>query len=320
MTLASRIEAVLADVTGGPVQVTGLEPLTGGSSREIWQFSASSDGQGDRKLVLRMDHPDEPRPAGIGLEAAMMAVAAAAGIPVPEVVVVVDDESSLGAPALIMEKVDGLTAPRRILAACAETGTGPHLARQCGEALGRLHEVPLTAFPDGLPRARRLETYRAALDRIDPDRPVLELAYRYLTDTQPAGRDPVVVHGDFRLGNLVTGDAGLRAVLDWESGHVSDALEDLGWIAVKAWRFGGAGVIGGFGDVGSFLAGYADQTGWVPSGDEFGWALILNTWIWAVGCLEQAERHLSGRVRSVDLAVVGRRVVQIERDLLELLP
>ena len=69
-----------------------------------------------------------------------------------------------------------------------------------------------------------------------------------------------------------------------------------------------------------FLASYAEQTGWAPTDAEFSWALVLNTWIWAVGCLEQAERHLTGRVRSVDLAVVGRRVVEIERDLLELLP
>jgi hypothetical protein len=52
---------------------------------------------------------------------------------------------------------------------------------------------------------------------------------------------------------------------------------------------------------------------------EFDWALHLNTWIWGVGCLQQADRHLSGSQRSVDLAMVGRRVVEVEADLLELM-
>jgi aminoglycoside phosphotransferase (APT) family kinase protein len=324
--LAGRIEAILRDQAGlgatGPVRVSGLRRLTGGSSRDIWQFTvASGPGEAERELVLRMDHPAESRPAGIRQEAQVMAAAATAGVQVPQVLAVIDDAAILGAPALIMEKIAGEASPRRVIAACAEAGTGAALARQCGAAIGRLHHAAVSEFP-AVPRESRLVTYRAALDRIDPNRPVLELAYRYLVDTRPPPRPPVVAHGDFRLGNLVVSQDGrhLRAVLDWESSHLTDAVEDLGWIAIKAWRFRGPGVIGGFGDVTDFLASYAEQTGWAPTDAEFGWALVLNTWIWAVGCLEQAERHLTGRVRSVDLAVVGRRVVEIERDLLELLP
>jgi aminoglycoside phosphotransferase (APT) family kinase protein len=317
-----RDEAVATDGASGQVRVSGLRRLTGGSSRDIWQFTATArPGEAERQLVLRMDHPGESRPAGIRLEAQVMAVAAKTGVQVPLVLAVIDDASILGAPALIMEKIEGETSPRRVIAACAAGGTGAALARQCGAAIGRLHHTAVSEFP-AVPRYSRLDTYRAALDRIDPNRPVLELAYRYLVDTRPPSRPPVVVHGDFRLGNLVVSPDGhhLRAVLDWESSHLSDAVEDLGWIAIRAWRFRGPGLVGGFGDVGDFLAGYAEQAGWAPADAEFGWALVLNTWIWAVGCLEQAERHLTGRVRSVDLAVVGRRVVEIERDLLELLP
>jgi aminoglycoside phosphotransferase (APT) family kinase protein len=171
----------------------------------------------------------------------------------------------------------------------------------------------------GAPVESRLVTYRAELDRLDPNRPVLELAGRWLLDHRPAPRPPVLVHGDFRLGNLMVDASGLVAVLDWESVHIGDRLEDLGWIAVKAWRFRGPGVIGGFGDVESFLAAYRAETGIAVEPEEFTWGLVLGTWIWAVGCLAQADRHLSGATRSVDLAVTGRRVAEIEYDLLELL-
>ena len=69
-----------------------------------------------------------------------------------------------------------------------------------------------------------------------------------------------------------------------------------------------------------FLGGYAETGG---AGDidvaELRWAIIAGTWVWAVGCMQQAERHRSGATRSIDLAAVGRRVVENEADLLTLI-
>ena len=57
----------------------------------------------------------------------------------------------------------------------------------------------------------------------------------------------MTVHGDFRCGNLLVGPDGLRGVLDWELAHAGDPAEDIGWLCAPAWRFGGAGEVGGFG-------------------------------------------------------------------------
>ncbi|WP_433218287.1 phosphotransferase family protein [Dactylosporangium sp. CS-047395] len=291
----------LADILGAPV--VGLERLTGGSSREVWAFESAG-----RELILLTDPPGEQRGEGAAFEASVLRAARAAGVAAPEAVAVVPG-------GLVLERLEGETVPRRVLDGLSD---GPKLARQCGEALGRLHTVDPGAIA-GLPDEDRLVEYRATLDRLDPDRPVLELAHAWLMERQPVHRRKTVTHGDFRLGNFVVDGGGLVGVLDWESAHRGDPLEDLGWIAVRSWRFRGPGVIGGFGDVEDFLGGYRAASGIDVSDADFAWAVVLGTWIWAVGCLQQADRHLSGKTRSIDLALVGRRVVEVEHDLLGLL-
>ncbi|GAA3278620.1 phosphotransferase family protein [Dactylosporangium vinaceum] len=301
---APTVDEHLAAALGAPVR--GLERLTGGSSREVWAFESAG-----RRLILLSDPPGERRGGGAGFEAGVLRAVRAAGVAAPEPVAVVSG-------GLVLERLDGETVPRRILDGLTGGAAGSRLARQCGEALGRLHTVDPSAVR-GLPDEDRLAGYRATLDRLDPDRPVLELAYRWLLERRPPHRRTTVVHGDFRLGNFVVGGDGLVGVLDWESAHRGDPLEDLGWIAVRSWRFRGPGVVGGFGDAGDFLDAYRSAAGVeLPAGD-FDWAVVLGTWIWAVGCLQQADRHLSGTTRSIDLALVGRRVVEVEHDLLELL-
>ena len=305
-----------AGLDGHVVAIDGLTRLTGGSSREIWAFCVRIDGGEDLDLVLRRDAPGEERGDELLLEVAVMEAARGAGVPVPKLYG--DSASARDLGGIVMERITAETDPRRILTDEALGGARRGLARECGEALGRLHSLDVHAVAK-LPFVDRLAEYRRELDRLDTARPVLELSYDWLMSNRPAPRPPVVVHGDFRLGNLAVGTDGVAAVFDWESAHVGDRLEDLGWIAVKTWRFRGDGIIGGFGDADDFLEAYAAVTGHGIERSEFDWALHLNTWIWAVGCLQQADRHLSGSQRSVDLAMVGRRVVEVEADLLELM-
>jgi aminoglycoside phosphotransferase (APT) family kinase protein len=313
------LATALSIAAGEDLAVLDLERLSGGSSREIWLFTVRNGVGVSRELILRRDPPGEARADGASVEFAAMNVARTAGVTVPEVLALIPaDDPALPGGGMVMERVFGETLPRRILRSPELANARATLAARCGTELGRLHAIDPAAVVQA-PIEDRLTKYGAELDRLDPTRPVLELARGWLHDSRPAPRNPVLVHGDFRLGNFVIGESGLNAVLDWESVHVGDRLEDIGWIAVKAWRFRGPGVIGGFGEPAAFLAAYEKETGIQISSPEFEWAMVLGTWIWAVGCLAQADRHLSGATRSVDLAVVGRRVVEIEYDLLELL-
>jgi hypothetical protein len=149
--------------------------------------------------------------------------------------------------------------------------------------------------------------------------PAFELAFRWLGDNRPPRSAPVVVHGDFRHGNLIVGPDGIRAVLDWELSHLGDPLEDLGWLCVKAWRFGSPLPVGGFGPVDQLVDAYEGATGAPIDRAALHWWEVLGTLRWGVICIVQTFTHLSGTVRSVELAAIGRRVCEVEWDLLELL-
>src|SRR3546814_2130468 len=91
---------------------------------------------------------------------------------------------------------------------------------------------------EGLRQTDQLEQFRTVLDTLGEPHPAFELGFRWLEANRPATTTVGVVHGDFRLGNLLVDQEGLRAVLDWELTHLGDPLEDLGWFCVRAWRFG----------------------------------------------------------------------------------
>ena len=148
-----------------------------------------------------------------------------------------------------------------------------------------------------------------------------EWAFRWLAANRPPPTPPRLVHGDFRMGNLIVDESGLAAVLDWELVHIGEVYEDLAWFCIRAWRFGAPEALGagGLGSVESFLSAYEEAAGVDLDRDAFRWWLTVATLRWGVICRFQAERHLSGQTPSVELAAIGRRVSETEWDVLDLL-
>jgi len=303
---------MVASATADPgVEIAGLRRLSGGASRETWAFDAAHGDGRITPLILRRDPPGAPK-AGMAIEAALMRAAAREGVPVPEVLAA--DESSL-----IMDRVEGETIPRRILRDAAYASARPRLAGECGRILAAIHRIPPAAVP-GLVGGDPVAQWRDQLDGLGQPHPALELGLRWLDAHRPPARREVVVHGDFRNGNLIVGADGIRAVLDWELAHLGDPVEDLGWLCVKAWRFGVDQPVGGFGAYGELLDAYEDESGIRVSAEELRWWEVLGTLRWGVICILQATVHTSGLLRSVELAAIGRRVCENEWDLLALLP
>ena len=301
-----RLQVELARRLGG--EVTGLTRMLGGASRETWALELNG-----RPLVLRRDPAGAPRGGAMRREAELLVAAADAGVPVPTIVDA-DDTS------MVMTRLHGETIARRILRDDAYATARPRLVGQLATALAALHRGvgvgDVTAMPEP---SDVLADLRAALDASSEPHPALELGLRRLAASRPPATQRVVVHGDFRLGNLMVDEQGLVGVLDWELAHIGDAAEDLGWLCVRSWRFGGKAPVAGVGERVELLDAYAAAGGTKVDAETLAWWEAYGTLRWAVICVQQAATHLTGAVRSVELAVIGRRVCEVELDLLDLL-
>ena len=310
--LDEKLAGVLSPVLGGPVTVENLHALTGGASRSTWAFEA-----GQRKLILRTGPPDDVH-AGMELEAQTQKLAAAEGTPVPHVLIADDSASPLGVPYLVCDFIDGEAIAPRILRKLDEAARA-RLLEQCAQALAATHRVDPTNAE--LRRDDQMALWRAQLDEMGDTTATFEWTLRWLAANRPPPSPPVLVHGDFRMGNLIIDDGQLAAVLDWELVHVGEIYEDLAWFCIRAWRFGApqSRGVGGLGSLEQFLSAYERASGTTVDRVGMRWWLIRATLSWGIICRYQAERHLSGRSRSVELAAIGRRVCETEWDLLDLL-
>lgn len=307
----------LTGLNGAPVEVHDLVRLTGGASRETWSFTQVTEHE-SRPLILRRDPPGRPgAPGSMRLEAAVISAAHQAGLAVPEVLLV-DDGDVLGTAGLIMEHVPGETRPRRILGDDRFSEARLVLTKQVAEFFAGLHAIDPNTV-SGLAQPDPLEDFQAAYDLVGQRRPIFDWAFAWLRQNKPPTNPGAIVHGDFRTGNLLVDETGLRAAIDWELVHIGDPLEDLSWLCVKAWRFREPAPVGGFGQLTELFEAYEEAGGQRIDPQAFNWWLVLNTLKWGVMCLTQAQAHLAGLVRSVELAAIGRRAAEQEWDLCELL-
>jgi aminoglycoside phosphotransferase (APT) family kinase protein len=310
--VAEHLEAAL----GG--RVTSLRRLSGGASRVTSAFDLETSSEAVRALILQQVRGDGLTPrVGVQMQASLLRAARRAGVPVPDVVAA-GSVDGLHPGWLVVERLEGEAIPRRILGDGGFAAVAPALTDQTARALAGVHSIDPLSIP-GLPAADPLGHPIDFLDALHEARPVLELGARWLARDVPPTEAPVVVHGDFRMGNFLVDGGELRAVLDWELAHLGDPAEDIGWLCARAWRFGGSGRVGGFGELDQFLATYAAASGRTVGVDRVQWWEAFATLKWAVICLLQSSAHLSGATRSVELAAIGRRVCESEWDLLALM-
>ncbi len=301
-----ELAASLAEVVGAN-EVTEVARLSGGASRETFRFVA--DG---RPLILQRQRGGDVR--DMGIEANVLRAAFAASVPVPELVASSTDPSAVGSAFMVLTAVEGETIARKILRDEQFAHARTVLPEHFGRALAQLHAIDPATVP-GLAAQDQVRMYRQVLDLSGEPHPAFELAFKWLEDHAPPPCPPTLVHGDFRLGNVMVGEDGLRAVLDWELAHVGDPMEDLGWLCVKAWRFGSPLPVAGVGTYEQLIAAYEAASGTTVDPEVVRWWEVLGTLKWGIMCIGQANAHVSGVARSHELAAIGRRVCENEHDL-----
>lgn len=325
--LTSRLEAYLKR-TGIDARILGARHLTGGASRDSWSVDAEIAGR-SQGLVVRRDLGGEISPEALdrGGEFAVLSRAFEGGVRVPRPVALCLDPGVLGAPFFVMERLQGESVGRRVVRDPGLASARQALPGQMGEQLARIHALSLDGL-DFLPRPRSdespawraLEQTSAQLVALAEPHPALELGIRWLRARVPPCDRVVLVHGDFRVGNLMLDSNGLVGVFDWEFAHVGDPAEDIGWPCVRSWRFGQDPLrLGGVGAVEDLLAAYQRDCGRIVDPGAVRFWEILGNLRWAVGCIAQAQRHLSGQAASVELASLGRRTCEMELELLDLI-
>lgn len=302
--MSEDLAAHLSNLLDG-ASIDGLTRLSGGASRETWRFNAD----GIDRVVQRQRAGDE---RDMMIEAAVVRAAGAAGVPVPTLLAA--DRGDDGTAAMVLEAIDGETIARKIQRDGEFSHARTVLPAQLGAALASVHRIDVDAVP-GLVETDQIEFYTDVLDTVGGAHPMLELVRRWLIEYRPPAVEPVVVHGDYRLGNMIIGADGLRSVIDWELAHLGDPMEDLGWLCVKAWRFGQQPPVAGLGEYEQLFDAYEQASGVRVDADAVRWWEVLGTWKWAIMCILQANVHRSGQTRSHELAAIGRRVCENEHDL-----
>ena len=318
--ITARLRLAVQRRFGAQAAIDRIEVATLGGSNRTLLFDLV-EGAARRRLVFRQETYRLPNTPFIPPhpQFRLLQIAERHGVPVPAPVFEFEPEDELDR-GYVVGYVAGETLPRRLLQDAKFAPARAIFCAQAGEILGRLHSVDpaaaafLAETPDSQdPLAAQL----ARLDYYGEAHPALELAVRWLERHRPSAPRRVLLHGDFRNGNMIMGPEGIRAVLDWECSHLGAPMEDLGWLCLRSWRFGHHDLpVGGMGQRAEFYAAYAQASGYAVDPDEVRWWEIFGFVRWMVLNIMQVHGHWSGERRSPAFAACGRNTCLIEYELL----
>lgn len=310
--------------------------MTGGASKETWKVEVrlADDAQ---VLILRR-HAGGPLHAHtLSLEDEFHVIAAAAeqGVRVPRLLDYLEDIA--GCPGFLMEYVAAEGAGRRIVRDATLAAARASLPVQMADALAGIHKVRGAALTSLVARAGLAnfgapdEVATAVVTRLEQrldasgfQSPAIEFGLAWMRGNLALAAVPadyaVLVHGDFRIGNLLVNGEGLAAVIDWETAHAGSRYEDLAWPMLRTWRFGRPELrLGGIDSVEPFLARYESVTGFTVNRTALDFWELAGNVRWAITSLIQARRYLSGTERAIDLLILGRLAAEIEYEILDLI-
>ncbi|MBI1891710.1 MAG: phosphotransferase family protein [Burkholderiales bacterium] len=312
------------------VAINKMGRLSGGAIQENWALDVTLDGgayTGRQQWVLRTDAASA---VAVSLtraqEFAVLKVAFEAGVTVPQPLWLCTDRDVIGRDFFVMKRVSGVAAGHRLVREDELVPNRAALGEELGANLAQVHTIAppnssLSFFapPKNNHALDTIAEYREHLDEIDATYPALEWGLRWCELHAPGDAPARLVHRDYRTGNYMVADGRLTGILDWEFAGWGDPLEDIGWFMAKCWRFNAnEREAGGVAAAEDFLRGYQRVSGRTFTRQELRYWQVMGHLRWAVIALQQAQRHLSGKQPSLELALTGRLVADLEYEIINL--
>lgn len=322
---AELLETLCRMKLGGAGPLTDLKRLSGGASMQSWRFAWGGEPLILRRMPEGLRGDDAAIDSGaldLDGQADVIESAVAHGVMAPAVRARLIAEDGLG-EGFIMACAPGEALPQVLLRDPAYAGALEMLPRQWAEQLAAIHAIAPASLPAALSHrspAEMLADLEARWRDLGGLSPVYALAFGWLERALPDPVEPRLCHGDFRMGNLLITPEGLSAVLDWELAHLGDPVQDLAFGCIPSWRFGQYDkVLGGFAQPEDMLVHYEAMTGVPVDRVRFRFWLVYSCLWWGVCCLIMADIWRRGDKANPERLVIGRRVSEVEIDLLLLL-
>jgi aminoglycoside phosphotransferase (APT) family kinase protein len=313
------VRAFLDEHRLGSGQITAQRIGPGGGSN----FSFLIERSGDRYVLRRPPRPPLPPSAhDVVREAQIQLALQPLGIPVPRIRAVCDDSSLLGVPFYVADYIEGFVVTDELPAGLAsDEEARRRLGEDLVDTLAAIHAVDVTA--SSLASLARPGSYLERQVRrfsqlwginATRDLPlVVELGSR-LADTLPEPLPSTVVHGDYRLGNMIVAEEApdrIVGVLDWEMGAIGDPRADLGYLlATYSEPAGDPSPLGtspvtateGFPSRRQLASRYSERSG--RDVEPIEWFEALALWKAAVFCEAIYGRYLRGELTADDASAV----------------
>lgn len=264
---AEPVSGWLAEHVEGATPPFRFSLITGGHSNLTYLV----EGADGRRFVLRRP------PLGavlatahdMGREHKIIAGVGRTAVPVPRALGLCEDEAVNGAPFYVMSHVDGVVLhdPEITAATFPDAEGRAALGGSVVRVLAALHTVdPDTVGLGDLGRReayldRQLKRWRTQWESSKTrDLPAMEETYELLVQAKPEQRYTGIVHGDYRLGNMLVDPVRheVAAVLDWELCTLGDVLADVGYV-LNNWAEPGEGAVNGAAQYPTVVGGFPSR-------------------------------------------------------------
>ena len=300
-------------------KIKNLVPLTGGASADINRIIFEDN----KEFIVRRSVVKDKAVMAIpkNMEAKIQKIVKEYGAPVPEIIMEFSEGAEIG-EGYVMQSVGGETIPRKILRDDSYKNIRNKLPYEIGKSLAQIHKTKLEKLQDleKITFSESLEKLFIIYESFDQPQPVFDLAFKWLENQKILDYEEVLVHGDYRFGNFIISEKKLESIIDWELAHIGNPMEDLGWLCVRSWRFGNVNKrAAGLGDVDELIAGYEANSKFKIDKSQLDMWQLYGSLKWGIICMVQTFAHLSGVVKSLEKAAIGRRVSETEFDLMNMI-